>query len=105
MATVHVTLSRVDDRGDTGGSLPLTTSQPTLVETLTSSGTSAASTIVAPKADGLVWTVKAKGGDVWVNFDTGTPVAASGAGHLIFAGSREDFTVTTNGEKIAVKDA
>lgn len=103
MAIVHVTLSRVDDRGDTGGSLPIITSVPVAVETLASSATSAASTISAPAADQLVWTVTALG-NVFVLFGA-SPTAVSGAGHLIPAGATRDFSVTASGEKIAVKDA
>ncbi|NWK98672.1 hypothetical protein DM806_24015 [Sphingobium lactosutens] len=103
MATVHVTLSRVDDRGDTGGSLPVVTSVPELAQTLISSSASQASTIAAPKADGLVWTVVPTG-NVFVKFGA-APVANSGEGHLVLAGQARDFSVTSLGEKIAVKDA
>lgn len=103
MALVHITLSRVDDRGDTGGSLPIVTSVPELAETITSSGTSQVSTIAADKADRRVWTITA-GGNVWVRFAE-TPVAASGVGQLVLAGQSRDFSVTAAGEKVAVKDA
>ncbi|HUD91226.1 hypothetical protein [Sphingobium sp.] len=55
------------------------------------------------KADGLVWTVVSSG-NVFVNFGP-DPVAGAGWGHLILAGQARDFSVTTVGEKIAVKDA
>ena len=103
MATVHVTISRVDDRGDTGGALPLVTSVPEAAQTITSSGTSAASTIAAAKADGLVWSVTATS-NVFVAFGA-SPTAVSGSGHLVLAGQTRDFSVTAAGEKIAVKDA
>ena len=103
MATVHVTLSRVDDRGDTGAALPLVTSTPEAAETITRSSSSQPSTISASKADGLVWSVTATG-NVFIRFGA-NPTAASGQGHLVLAGQTRDFTVTAAGEKIAVKDA
>ena len=103
MALVHVTLSRIDDRGDTGGSMPVITSVPEAADTVTSSGTSAQSSIVAAKADGLFWSVTSKG-DIWVKFGA-NPTAAQDDGHLILAGQTRDFSVTAAGEKIAIKDA
>jgi hypothetical protein len=103
MATVHVTLSRVDDRGDTGGALPVITSVPTLVDTILSTAVSQKSTLAAPKADGLVWSITALG-NVWIAFGA-DPTAAAEAGHLVAAGQTRDFSVTTAGETVAVKDA
>ena len=103
MALVHVTISRSDDRGDTGASLPLITSVPEAVDTVTSSGTSQQASITPAKADGLIWSVTSKG-DVWVKFGA-NPTAASDDGHLVLAGQTRDFSVTAAGEKIAIKDA
>jgi hypothetical protein len=104
MATVHVTLSVVDDRASTGASLPVINSVPVAAQTLASAAASAVGNVTASKADGLFWSVTAKGGDVWVAFGA-NPVAASGSGHLILAGQTRDFSVAATGEKIAVKDA
>ncbi|MCP3729240.1 hypothetical protein M9978_02265 [Sphingomonas sp. MG17] len=103
MATVHVTISKVDDRGDTGASVQLITSVPTAAETMTSSGSSAQAAITPSKADGLFWSVTATA-NVWIAFGA-NPTAVSGAGHLILGGQTRDFAVTSAGEKIAVKDA
>jgi hypothetical protein len=103
MAIVHVTLSRVDDRGSTGAALPIITSVPVDVDTVTSGAASAQSSIVAGAADGLVWSITALG-NVWVAFGV-NPTAVADSGHLIAAGQTRDFSVTAVNEKVAVKDA
>jgi hypothetical protein len=84
MAKVHITLSRVDDRADTGSSMPVITSVPEAAQTMDSSASSQASGIAASRADGLFWTVTALG-NVFVSFGA-APVAGSGVGHLVLAG-------------------
>jgi len=103
MATVHVTLSRVEARGDTGEAIAVPTSVPVAAETLTSSPTSQAGTKTATKNSGLFWTVVARGGDVWVAFGA-SPVAGPGLGFLVLQGWERAFSVTSVGEKIAIKD-
>lgn len=102
MATVHVVLSRVRSRGDTGGTLPVLESVPSGVDTVTSSGTSALSSLTAGDAD--VWNVTASGGAVWLKFGPGTPVAAADDGWLLLDGQSRDFAASTDAEKLAIKD-
>lgn len=103
MATVHTTLNSV--RGTSLGAVtPVAGSIELSAETLTSSSTSGVGTLTAPSL-GTVWTVTPADGNVWVKFGTGTPVAASGTGHLCLAGQSRDFATTIVGEKIAIKDA
>ncbi|WP_260597798.1 hypothetical protein [Sphingomonas endolithica] len=104
MATVHVTLSKIDDRADTGGTMPVITSVPEAAQTLTSSDASTASTVASTPDYGLFWTVTARDGDVYVAFGA-APVAGANEGHLVLAGQTRDFGISADGEKIAVKDA
>jgi hypothetical protein len=101
MATVHVTLSRVQSRGETNNPMPVVYSVPESAQTMASTGVSQQSTLTATKNQ--IWSVTAKG-DIFVAFGT-NPAAASGAGHLVLAGQTRDFSVTAAGEKIAIKDA
>lgn len=104
MATVHVTLSRVDDRSDTGSTLPVETSVPEQRQRFTTGATSQISTIAATGADHLFWSVTATGGNADVSFGT-TPDAGSDPMHLVLAGQTRHWSVTAAGEKIAVRTA
>lgn len=104
MAIVHITLSRVDDRGDTGSTLPVETSVPEQRQRITTSATNQVSTIAADRADRLFWTVTASGGNVDVAFGT-NPNAGSDPMHLVLAGQTRSWSVTAVGEKIAMRDA
>lgn len=103
MATVHISLTQVQERATTGATIPVPDSIPAAAQTMTSSGTSAQSTITASSSEG-VWVVTAKGGDIWVAFGA-NPTAAQGAGYLVLAGTTRDFGINAVGDKIAIKDA
>lgn len=103
MATIHVTLSSINKRGVSDTAFPVINSVPRAAKTLTSTASSVPEASISG-ANGEVWSVTAKGGDVYAAFGA-APVAAADSGHLILAGQTRDFAVTTAGEKIAVKDA
>jgi hypothetical protein len=102
MATIHVVLATVRGSGY-AGSLPIPASVTAGNDTVTSSGTSALSTLTGQP--GQVWCVTAKDGDVWLKFGPGTPVAAAEEGWLLTAGNTRDLTVSDANEKLAIKDA
>lgn len=102
MATVHITQGQATARYITS-SLPVPNSVPYASDTMTSSGTSAKSSIVASGA-GNVWSITVLGGNIWVKFGT-NPTAAADDGWLILDGQTRDFGVTTDGEEVAIKDA
>lgn len=103
MAVVHVTIAGVRNNSRGGESMPVADSVPYAAEDLTSSGTSAASTISAPSvnSESMFWVVTALG-DVWVKFGA-TPTAAAGEDWLVPAGTSREFTAVA-GHKIAVID-
>lgn len=106
MALVHITLCNVQARADTGATMPIPDSIEGAADTITSSGTSAQSSIVAGGPVLLkprFWTIASKG-DVWVKFGT-NPTADSDTGHLVLANQPRSFAVTAAGEKVAIKDA
>ncbi len=103
MATLHINLCRVAGRADTGMTLPVPSSIAAGADTVTPSGTSAVSSLEASARD--VWTVTAMGGNAWLKFGTGTPLAASDDGWLILDGQTRDFAAMTAGEKIAYMTA
>lgn len=97
MATVHVTFFGATVNGSASFYAP----SPRVAQTITSSGTSQASTITA--LTGEVGAVTASGGDVWVNVGE-SPTAASGSGYLVPAGSRLELYPMVQGHAIAVRD-
>ena len=102
MATIHITLSSISGLSATGLTMPVVNSVEVGADTVTSTSTSAQSSLEGQK--GLFWTVSALDGNVWVKFGA-SPTAASDTGHLVGVGQSRDFAVTTTGEKIAIKDA
>jgi hypothetical protein len=102
MSTVHVTLSAVKGRANTGVTMPVPDSVELGAETINSTSTSAASTLSTTSLD-CFWTVSAMGGAVWIKFGA-SPSAGSGGGHLIQDGQTAHFAPMAAGEKIAVKD-
>lgn len=102
MATIHVELSTVSARARTGATLPIPNSVEIDSDTVTSSGSSAVSTLTGGL--GQVWTVTALDGPVWLKFGTGTPIAAAEDGRLLLEGDSRDYAVTTASEKLAIKD-
>ena len=103
MATVHIVLSNVQSRALTGSTMPVADSVPTSVDTMTSTGTSAPSSITAA-ATGAFWSITATGGNVYAKFGS-NPTAVADEGWLILDGQTRDFAVTAASEKVAIKDA
>jgi hypothetical protein len=103
MATVHVTLSRVKGRASTGSTMPVQDSVEISADTMTSSGTSAQSSITAPDLD-CFWSVTVTGGNVYVKFGA-NPTAVADAGYLLLDGDTRDFSPCAVSEKLAIKDA
>ncbi len=106
MATVHVVLAGASGRSVTGATMPVLNSVAEGVQTMTSSGTSAQSTVVAPAEgwEGLSWEVTVSGGNIFGAFGD-DPTAASGAGVFITDGQTRNFAVSGPSEKFAIKDA
>lgn len=101
MATLSIVLVRsntVSRWGD--GPLPVPLSVPTGAQSVTTSGSSAQSSITGSMALSDVWVVTATGGNAWLKFGA-NPTAAAGSDWLILAGQTREFGVTTDGEKIA----
>lgn len=103
MATVHATLGSSQARSIAGFGLPVFDSAVAASDTVTSSGTSALATPTG--ALGQVWSVTVTGGNVYINFGAGTPVAAADSGWLLIDGQTRDFAVSVASEKLAIKDA
>lgn len=107
MATVHITLGQVTGASVAGESMPVEPSVPLSADTMTSSGTSAQSSITATLSalarKAAFWTVTVTGGNVWAAFGA-NPTAAADAGQLILDGQTRNFSVSANAEKIAIKD-
>lgn len=106
MATVHVCLAHVIARA-AGGPAPVVQSVPVGSDTVTSSGTSAQSSLTASPsgvAGSQFWSVTATGGNVFVAFGS-DPTAAADAGWLVLDGQTREFSTSQTGEKIAIKDA
>lgn len=99
MATVQINLGRVTALTDaTGAPVMVFDSVDAQAETMNSS----ASNQVAAKTGkkGYIWSVTALDA-IWVKFGA-TPIAVSGDGWLIAAGTTRTFKVTADGEKIAI---
>lgn len=109
MATVHIVVCSVGNRAKTGSTMPLPEDVPIYADTITSSGTSQQSSIVAESGswgaggNTRFWCVTSTG-NVWVNFGP-NPTAAADSGWLVLAGVPAFFSVSANNQKIAVKDA
>ena len=97
MATVQITFGAAVD-----GVAPVAAMQPAAAETITSSGTSQATTITTRR--GQICSVTASGGNVWVTA-AGTPTASAGTTHLVPDGATRDFGFLEDGWRIAVIDA
>lgn len=108
MATVHITVGQVTGVSTAGASMPVARSVPISADTMTSSGTSAQSSITASTGSlsrqAAFWSITVTGGNVFVAFGP-DPTAASDTGHLLIDGTTRDFAVTASSEKIAVIDA
>lgn len=100
MALVHVTLANVQDRAQTGSTLPIPAAADDGADTLTSSGTSQLASLTA--AEGQVWVI-ATTGNIWVKFGSGTPLAATDSGFMLTAGVHH-FGADAS-QKVAIKDA
>lgn len=103
MATLHVTLgttlTKFQRAGVSNEFMPVTPSTVRAAETMTTTGTSAASTIVG--GAGEVWIITARDADHWISFGS-APTAASGTGFLLMAGTTREFGVVA-GHKVAAR--
>ena len=97
MTAVHITLGQI-----MGAGAHVFAPVPRAVQALASGGTSAASTITAN--DGDYACIAAYGGDVLISIGP-SPVAATGTGYRIAAGTRMEFGPLKAGDGIAVIDA
>jgi hypothetical protein len=97
MATIHVTMFSAT----ANGSASFYAASPRVAETITSSGSSQATTITA--LTGETASIVASGGAVWVLAGT-SPTAVSGAGYLLPDGGRLELYPMVGGYAIAVKD-
>lgn len=97
MATVAVAFTLAMD-----GPAPVVAAVPGSVQSITSSGTSAASTITAGNDE--ICQITATGGNVWVKFGS-APTAAAGSDYLILDGQTREFGFVPPGAKVAVIDA
>lgn len=104
MATVHIALCNVTANARiVTSTMPVPESVTVGSDTITSSGTSQQSSVVASRV-GQFWTVAVTGGNVYVCFGA-DPTAATDAGHLLLDGQTRAFSVTAASEKVAIKDA
>ena len=97
MATFHVAFARAGDSG-----IDVMPAKPRATQTITTSGTSQASTIEATQGDQCE--VTASGGDVFIAFGA-APTAASNSGYLIPNGATKYYGNLKPGDKVAVIDA
>lgn len=100
MATVHIVNARTF-LNSINGPHPVPSSSPVVKQTITSSGSSQATSISA--SDGY-WVVTASGGNVWIKAGS-SPTAEAGNDWLILDGQTRDFAVSGPLEKLAVIDA
>lgn len=103
MAKAHCVIAQASTRAITGS---VAKSVPVSKETITTSGTSQATTIATPAANGdaYVWQVTASGGNIWVKF-AASPTASAGNDWLILDGQTREFGASVAAEKVAVIDA
>ena len=111
MGTAIVVFHKAGNRSQERQSMPVARLPGAVTEIIATSGTSAATTTVAPSSeepgtsDGGFVTVFAVGANLWVT-SAGTPVAAKpatgaiGTGYPILSGTKETFAVA-EGDKIA----
>ena len=106
MATISVAVCTLQGAFLQGTPIPAPDSAPLLSESVTSSGTSAASSGAVPTVTrgnpGYVWRI-APLGNVWVTF-AASPTAAAGTDYIVASGST-DYFIATPGDKVAVIDA
>jgi len=104
MANVHLELSPVKGRANTGSTMPSSDSVEYDSESqATTSSWVEVANIVAPTTN-LFWFVAPSGGDVLVRFGP-DPANAGGNGRRVPAGMVRDFAVTSANEKCAIKSA
>jgi len=84
--------------------MPLAESVPLDEQTVTSTGTSAQSTVVSTSTTRAIWHIKAVDGAIWIKFGT-NPTAASGDDIHLASGETYECAATTDAEKVAIIDA
>ncbi len=106
MATVNIVLSRMWGVSMCGTNLPVIDGNAKSAQSLTSSGTSQASTPVSadPQRGAYnIMRITSSGGNVWAKFGS-SPTAAAGSDWLLVDGVSYDFVVRP-GDKVAIIDA
>lgn len=107
MATVHIAIGYCQGRGVGGAELPVRKSLISRSVQMTSTGTSTQCTLVATQAEidnGALWFVTTDGTlDVTAGLN---PTAANTNSHRVLGGGGPlEVSITTVGEKLAIKDA
>ena len=103
MATLSVVLATGNTVSRWGDTLPVPLSVPKGAQALTTSGSSAQSSITTSASLSDIWILTASGGNIWVKFGT-NPTAAVGGDWLILNGQTREIGVTVDGEKLAAID-
>lgn len=109
MATVRINVVRLRNSDSSqaafGKAAPVPLSKPVNAgATITSSGSSQATSITASIKDGDIWDVTVSGGNVWVKA-AAAPTAAPDADFLLLDGQTRQFAASVNLEKLAVINA
>lgn len=108
MATVCINLVTVSNVGGIAGPLvnmPVMSGAQIATETITSSGTSQATTATSTQnSRAEFWDIVVSGGNVRLAF-AASPTAAADSGWLILDGERVQFGASGSGERVAVIDA
>lgn len=102
MATITVIFGSAVTKGEQG-SAPVMNAYPRASEDVTSSGTTAQSTITALRNDVCEISNPAGGADIRVAFGA-DPTAAAGTGHIVPTGQTRWYGGMIDGHKVAVID-
>lgn len=107
MATVHIAIGYSKGRNAHGGQAPVRQSLVSRSVVMTSTGTSAQSSLTATQAEintNPMWFVTVSGGAVDVTCGS-NPTAVSTNSHRVLDGQVLELGISAVGEKIAIKDA
>jgi hypothetical protein len=100
MAKVGITIGRAID-----GFKNAYAGVPVISESITSSGSSQATTGTVPQVPDVAARITTSGGPIWVKTGSASPTAAAGDDYLIPDGGTLDIVFLEVGWKIAVIDA
>lgn len=101
MATVNIVFANAGQASSAGG-IAVYNGRFSAVETLTSTGTSQATTITATRHD--IARIKVSGGSVYISAPDADPTAVDGEGWLVGDGDVLDIANLEVGDKLAVID-